>query len=133
MLDTSEDFEFANRLKKAGVKIHFAKDAIVDGIQEKFKVGCLMFLKFAVTDIYAVIMLPKVKLLIRRYYLYFFLLVLNSWLSLLVFPYLVWSIIKNYKYVRDWRAIYWLPVIQLTTDCMVIFGTVMGLLSRPKK
>ncbi len=134
LLDTSEDFEFANRLKKAGVKIHFAKDAIVGWYPRKnLKSAAWMFLKFAVTDIYAGIMRPKVKLLILRYYLYFFLLFLNYWLSLLIVPYLVWAIIKNYKYVRDWRAIYWLPVIQLTADCMVIFGTVMGLLSRPKK
>ncbi|MDP1743515.1 MAG: glycosyltransferase [Candidatus Amesbacteria bacterium] len=133
-LDTSEDFEFANRLKKAGVKIHFAKDAVVGWYPRKnLKQAAWMFLKFAVTDIYAGIMRPKVKLLILRYYLYFFLLFLNSWLILLIIPYLLWSIFKNYKYVRDWRAIYWLPVIQLTADCMVIFGTVMGLLSKPKK
>lgn len=134
LLDTSEDFEFANRLKKAGIKIHFAKDAVVGWYpRKKLKQAAWMFLKFAVTDIYAGILRPKVKFLILRYYLFFFLYFLNYWFGLLVVPYLIWSIIKNYKYVKDWRAIYWLPVIQLTADCMVIFGTVMGLLSRPKK
>lgn len=134
LLDTSEDFEFANRLKKAGIKIGFAKDAIVGWYPRKnLKSAAWMFLKFAVSDIYAGIMRPKVKFLILRYYLFFFLVFVNTWFGLLAVFYIIWSVLKSYKYVRDWRAFYWLPVIQLTADMMVIFGTVMGLLSRPKK
>lgn len=133
-LDTSEDFEFAQRLKIAGIKFVFAKDAVVGWYPRKnLKQAAWMFLKFAVSDIYAGIFRPKVKLLILRYYLFFFLVFLNMWFGLLAVLYLIWSIIKNYKYVRNWRAIFWLPVLQLTADMMVIFGTVMGLLSRPKK
>ena len=133
-LDTSEDFEFANRLKKAGVKFHFARDAIVGWYPRKnLKQVAWMFLKFAVSDIYAGIMRPKVKFLILRYYAFFFLVFLYLPLVTLSLCYFLWAIVKNYKYVRDWRAIYWLPVLQLTADMMIIFGTVMGLLSRPKK
>jgi len=133
-LDTSEDFEFANRLKKAGVKFHFARDAIVGWYPRKnLKQAAWMFLKFAVSDIYAGIMRPKVKFLILRYYAFFFLVFLYLPLVTLSLCYFLWAIVKNYKYVRDWRAIYWLPVLQLTADMMIIFGTVMGLLSRPKK
>ena len=133
-LDTSEDFEFANRLKKSGIKFIFARDAVVGWYPRKnLKQAAWMFLKFAVSDIYAGIMRPKVKFLILRYYLFFFLVFLYLPLVTLSLCYFLWAIIKNYKYVQNWRAFYWLPVIQLTADCMVIFGTVMGLLSRPKK
>ena len=133
-LDTSEDFEFATRLKNSGIKIQFAQQAVVGWYPRKnLKQAAWMFLKFAVSDIYAGIFRPKVKLLIFRYYFFVFLIFLYWPLVALSLGYLVWSIVKNYRYVNNWRAIYWLPVIQLTSDCMVIFGTVMGLLSRPKK
>ncbi len=132
-LDTSEDFEFANRLKKAGTKFVFARDAVVGWYPRKnLKQAAWMFLRFAVSDIYAGIMRPKVKFLILRYYLFFFLVFINMWFGLLAVLYIVWSIVKNYKYVKDLRAFFWLPVLQLTADMCVIFGTVMGMLSKPK-
>ena len=130
-LDTSEDFEFANRLKKAGVKIAVAPKAIVGWYPRKnLKQAAWMFFKFAVTDIYAGILRPKVKLLIIRYYIFFFLIFLCLPLVTLLLCYFVWAIVKNYKYVKDWRAIYWLPVLQLTADVCVILGTTAGLLSK---
>lgn len=130
-LDTSEDFEFANRLRNAGIKITIAPKAIVGWLPRKnLKQAAWMFFKFAVTDIYAGILRPKVKLLLIRYYLFFFLVFLYWPFIICIFAYLIWAIIKNYKYVRDWRAIYWLPVLQLTADVCVILGTTAGLLSK---
>lgn len=130
-LDTSEDFEFANRLKNAGIKITIAPKAIVGWYPRKsLKQAAWMFFKFAVTDIYAGILRPKVKFLAIRYYIFFFLVFLYWPFIICIFAYLIWAIIKNYKYVRDWRAIYWLPVLQLTADICVILGTTAGLLSK---
>ncbi len=130
-LDTSEDFEFANRLKNAGVKMAVAPKAIVGWYPRKnLKQAAWMFFKFAVTDIYAGILRPKVKLLAIRYYLFFFLVFLYWPLVTLSLCYFIWSIWKNYRYVGDWRAIYWLPVLQLTADICVILGTTAGLLSK---
>lgn len=133
-LDTSEDFEFAVRLKAAGIKFVFAKDAVVGWIPRKnLKSAAWMFLKFAVSDIQAGIIRPKVKLLALRYYLFFFLIFLYWPFAICLFAYLLWAIAKNYKYVNDWRAFYWLPMLQLTADMSVLFGTVVGLLARSKK
>ena len=37
--------------------------------------------------------------------------------------------LKNYKYVKDIRAIFYLPLIQITSDVAVILGTINGLLT----
>ena len=130
-LDTSEDFEFANRLKNRGVKFGLAKNAVVGWYPRKnLKQAAWMFFKFAVTDIYAGILRPKVKLLAIRYYLFFFLVFLYWPFVICLFVYLIWAIVKNYKYVRDWRAIFWLPVLQLTADICVLLGTMAGFLSK---
>ncbi len=39
---------------------------------------------------------------------------------------------KNYKYVKDIRAVFWLPILQIVSDIMVLFGSVVGLLSGTK-
>jgi cellulose synthase/poly-beta-1,6-N-acetylglucosamine synthase-like glycosyltransferase len=89
-----------------------------------------MFLRFAIGDAQAGIFRPKVKYLILRYYVFLFLTFINRDVWYLAIPYLLWAIAKNYKYVKDIRAIFWLPILQLTADIMVIFGTIVGLLSR---
>ncbi len=130
----NEDYAFANKLKKMGVNFNFASQAIVGWLPSKdLKSAAWMFLRFAIGDAQAGIMRPKVKLLILRYYLFFFLVFIYLPFAICLFVYLIWAVLKNYRYVKDVRALYWLPVLQLTADCMVIFGTVMGLLSRPKK
>ena len=130
-LDTSEDFEFANRLKSSGIEIAVAPKAVVGWMPRKnLKQAAWMFFKFAVTDIYAGILRPKVKFLAIRYYLFFFLVFLYWPIVTLSLCYFIWSIWKNYRYVEDWRAIYWLPVLQLTADICVILGTTAGLLSK---
>ncbi len=131
--DPSEDFELANRLQKMGIKFVFAPQAIVDWQPRKnLQQAAWMFLSFAIGDVRAGILRPKVKLLAIRYYLFCFLVFLTPWTWVLVGPYLVWAVAKNYKYVKKWQAVFWLPVLQLTADIMVLFGTIVGLLSNIK-
>ena len=132
-LDPSEDYEFAHRLKRQGINFVFVPKAVVGWQPRKnLKQVAWMFLKMAIGDVHAGLLRPKVKLLFLRYYLFFFLFFLNPWASLLAIPYFIWAIAKNYRYVNDLRAIFWLPVLQLTADMCVIFGTIMGVLSKPK-
>ncbi len=132
-IDPAEDFEYATRLNKLGIKFHFAPLAIVSWRPRKnLGEAAWMFLRMAVGDIQAGLLRPKVKLLFLRYYVFFFLFFLNHWTFVLVFPYLIWAIAKNYRYIKDIRAIFWLPVLQLTADICVIFGTIMGILSKSK-
>lgn len=132
-LDPSEDYELAHRLKKTGINFVFAPKAIVGWLPRKdLRSVAWMFLRMAIGDVHAGLLRPKVKLLFLRYYVFFFLFFFNSWFALLALPYLIWAVAKNYRYVRDLRAIFWLPVLQLTADICVIFGTIMGVLSKPK-
>lgn len=127
----NEDYAFAIRLKNAGINFGFAPKAIVGWLPRKdLKSAAWMFLRFAIGDAQAGILRPKVKLLAIRYYVFMFLVFLYLPLVTLSLCYFVWAIIKNYKYVRDIRAFFWLPVLQLTADICVLLGTIVGLLSR---
>ena len=137
-LSHNEDYAFAHHLKKLGYSFHFAQDAVVSWLPRKnFKSAAWMFTRFAIGDIQAGIYRPKVKLLAIRYLIFLFIIFLAFelpelfWLiGCLVIIYLTWSITKNYRYVKDIRAFYWLPVIQVTADISVLFGTLVGLLSK---
>ena len=132
-LSHNEDYAFAITLHKKGVKFYFAPKAVVSWIPRKdLTSAAWMFLRFAIGDIQAGILRPKVKLIFIRYYAFFFLFFIHPLFALLAIPYLIWSIAKNYRYVRDLRAIFWLPVLQITSDLCVIFGTIMGALSKTK-
>lgn len=132
-LTHNEDYAFAHTLKKNGMSFAFAPQAIVTWLPRKnIKEAAWMFMRFAIGDIQAGIIRPKVKFLAIRYYLFFFLFFINPWFGLLVVPYLVWSIFKNFKYVKRVEALIWLPTLQLTADIMVLFGSLVGLLSRIK-
>lgn len=132
-VDPGEDFEYATRLDKLGIKFYFAPKAFVSWRPRKnLKEAAWMFLRMSVGDIQAGLLRPKVKLLFLRYYIFFFLFFLNHWTALLAIPYLIWAVAKNYRYVKDLRAIFWLPVLQLTADICVIFGTIIGVLSKSK-
>lgn len=127
----NEDYAFAHKLKTLGVNFYFASKAIVGWMPRKdLRSAIWMFTRFAIGDAQAGILRPKVKLLALRYYLFFFFLFLNKLSVLLAIPYIIWSILKNYKYVNDIKAIFWLPVLQITSDISILFGTIVGLLSK---
>lgn len=141
-LSNNEDYVFAKKLKEIRAKIVFEKKAIVywtprSNLQDAF----LMFYRFAKGDSEVRIFRPKVILIFIRYVFFlilslFFLskspLILNL-LSFIIFSYILWSIIKNYKYVNDIRAIFFLPLIQFTSDIAVITGTINGFMSQRLK
>jgi len=139
-LSHNEDYAFARKLKNTKAKIVFAKTAIVNWIpRDSLKKAFTMFFRFAYGDAESGILRPKVVLLFARYILGLFLfslalyfksnLILNVCCALLL-TYLIWSITKNYKYVKSLHAMYLLPILQLCSDIAVIAGTASGALKR---
>lgn len=135
-LDTCEDLVFAKKLKEKGNKFIFKKDAVVDWPQRRnLKEAFFQFFGYAKGDGFARYFRPNTPFLFLRYifitYLLSLSLILRSQeLNIIIlisfFAYIYWSIIKNYKYVRDVKGFYYLPVLQITSDISVILGTTIG-------
>ena len=134
----NEDYAYAHALKRAGFNFTFAPQAIVSWLpRQNLKAAAWMFMRFSIGDIQAGILRSQVKNLIIRYLAFGYLFFLSLEFSFFFAPlltltlcYLIWAIVKNYRHVRDPRAFFWLPVIQITADLMVISGTVMGYMSK---
>ena len=134
----NEDYVFANDLKKVHAKIVFEKTAIAYWIpRENLSQVFSMLFRFALGDMEAGIIRPKVVLVLVRYWVGFIALLtylifdLNFILYSLCFillMYIIWAIVKNYKYIKDYRAFFILPVLQIVADVAVISGSIMGLL-----
>lgn len=141
-LSHNEDYAFAKKLQKTGKKIVFCKNAIAFWIpRDSIKEAFVMFYKFAKGDMEAGIIRFKVLFLFIRYAIALFILVLIALtkdpkimfvLVALIFLYLYWAIIKNYRYVKKSKALFVLPVLQLTADLAVISGSIIGLLNHFK-
>lgn len=128
----NEDFVFAKKLKKNKTKIVFKKNAIVYWSPRKNLLQAfVMFFRFALGDSESGIFRLKVGLIFLRYLIGAFLLFQNRLLFiLLLLLYMVWSIVKNYTYIKDVRAIFYLPIIQILSDIAVLTGTISGILKR---
>jgi glycosyltransferase involved in cell wall biosynthesis len=135
----NEDYVFAKKLKKINAKIVFEKTAIVYWIPRgNIKDAFVMFYRFAKGDAESCIFRPKVLLIFLRYILYLLLIfiyvmskssMMLNIIYLVSFCYVLWSISKNYKYVKNVWAIIHLPIIQIISDLAVLSGTVRGLFS----
>lgn len=135
----NEDYVFASKLKKIKANIYFEKKAIVYWMpRANLKEAFDMFYRFAKGDSEARIFRPKVILIFLRYiigfaflllFLFFKSYIILNALYLILLSYILWSILKNYKYVKDVRAIILLPLIQITSDVAVMIGTISGLLT----
>lgn len=138
-LEVSEDLEFFRRIRKnfPEVKFIFASKAKVSWIpRTTFRQFAHMIHNFAMGDVKAGIYRPKVGLLFLRYVIGLcFILGLwsmgisNRVIFGLVMIFLVvysgWAIQKNKKYVpHGW---YWLPILQMSADLIVMWGTAEGL------
>lgn len=132
----NEDYVFANYIKKIKTRIFFAKDAIVYWLpRDNFKQSFIMFFRFAYGDAESKIIRPKVIILFIRYIfgvLIFMIsiycksyLILIAILILFIF-YILWSILKNFHYINDYRAIFLLPALQITSDIAILSGTFFG-------
>lgn len=141
-LSHNEDYAFANKLKSINVNFSFAKDAIVNWMpRQNLKSAFVMFFRFALGDIEAGILRTKVVMVFVRYFFLVYLLwlslvnkslLLTQFIILSAFSYLIWAAFKNYKYVKDVRAIFILPLIQLIADFSVISGSIAGFIKNLK-
>lgn len=136
----NEDYVFAIRLKNNRYNIIFQKNAIVYWQpQKKLNEAFIMFFRFAYGDAESGILRPKVILIFLRYLLLLGLLLsaelLHNKLFLIIFfllliAYLIWSVKKNYKYIKRYEAIYLLPLTQVLSDFSIIAGTILGLMKK---
>lgn len=139
----NEDYVFARKLRLEGRTIIFVPTAVVYWIPRRtFKEAYIMFWRFAYGDAEAGIVRPKVVLLFLRYILGVLLMIIvlvTSNVLLLFFLlfagllYGLWAIWKSIRYVNDWRAIYFLPLIQFTADLAVMKGSFDGFFSQNRK
>lgn len=136
-LSHNEDYAFAHALKNANANIVFAKNAIVYWMpRNTLKSAYIMFLRFAYGDAEARIIRPKVVFIFMRYIMALLILICALFLKssimliilfILFFLYILWAIWKNYRYINDWKGVYYLPLLQLTSDAAVIIGTTQGI------
>ncbi len=142
-LDTCEDLVFDKNLKSKGLKFKFSKDAFVYWPQrENIWQAIKQFFYYAVGDGRARFFRPQTPYLFLRYifgfYLLFLIPIMKSYLLIILFftfliLYCIWSIFKNYKYVNDLRALFYLPILQFTSDFAVMIGTVIGFIKQLSK
>lgn len=135
-LNTCEDLVFAKKMKQQGLTFQFVKDAVVywpqkSNIKDAFK----QFFNYARGDGQAHYFRAQTPLLFLRYFVALVLVVVvirDSKLFLLFIflfvLYLIWAIVKNYKYVKKIQAFYVLPSLQLVSDVAVLSGMTVGLL-----
>lgn len=139
-LDTCEDLYFAREVKRKGFNFEFVEKAIVYWPQQKnLKEAFIQLFSYAKGDGRAFFIRPQVPFIYLRYFLgayFLFLIVLErSWRGLLIYlllipAYIFWSINKNYKYVKNKKALFILPTLQFLSDGAVLLGTTIGLLKR---
>lgn len=132
----NEDYVFARKLKVSNASILFNKKAIISWIpQHTWRGSFIMFFRFAFGDAESGIIRSKVIFVFLRYSLavisIYSAYVLKSvfFLDLIVlsfFLYVMWSIVKNYKYVKSWKAFFVLPFIQFLSDLAVLSGSLLG-------
>jgi glycosyltransferase involved in cell wall biosynthesis len=127
-LSDNEDYALAQKMKKSKVRVVFARKALVTWIpRSDLRSFYIMIMRFARGDIKAGIVRPKVITIFLRYFVFvlFGLFALPVGL-LIILSYLLWSIVKNKKYVK--RGWYYLPLLQVTSDLAVMWGSAQALL-----
>lgn len=139
----NEDYLFAKNLRKIGANIVFEKKAIVHWTPRKnIKDATIMFYRFAKGDAETRIFRPRIVFIFLRYAIGLSLTavyvtskssVMFNALPLMLSCYIFWAILKNYKYVNNFKAAYYLPLIQFTSDIAVMSGTISGLLTQRVK
>lgn len=136
-LDTCEDLVFASKLKREGFKFFINSKAIVIWPQKNNLVEAFtQFFSYAIGDGKAHYFRRGTPFLFLRALIFIILIIISFKnvsffyiLISLVILYLIWSILKNYKYVKNYLALIYLPVLQVTSDIAVFSGTIVGFLT----
>lgn len=137
-LDTCEDLYFAREMKSKNINFVFKKDAIVKWPQRKNIIEAFkQFFSYAKGDGSARYFRKNTPLLFGRYFLGILLIgvfvytrsyELMFLIIISLICYMLWAIMKNYKYVKRKSAFIWLPILQFTADFAVLLGTTIGLI-----
>jgi glycosyltransferase involved in cell wall biosynthesis len=134
-LSHNEDYALAKKIERQNIPIAFAGQAIVYWLPRKNLLEFWrMIYRFALGDIQAGIVRPKVILVFGRYLSFLGLLVwavsqgelttTGLFFPSLILLYLIWAIFKNKRYTpQSW---WWLPILQVTADWAVIQGSLIG-------
>lgn len=141
-LSDNEDYEFAKRVERYQAQnkkpvLYFTSEAVVKWQPPStlFQFAKTIF-RFARGDVRSGIIRPKVVFLFGRYgvgiLVSLLLVMVTSLTTALAFIFLAaltyfgWAVAKNYRYAsRGW---FWLPLLQLTADLMVMSGSLAALL-----
>ncbi len=138
-LDTAEDLVFARSMKRSGLTFVTAQDARVYWEQRStWKSVFRQFFRYAQGDGKALYFRPQTPLLVLRIvmgiYLVWFAIEVpepgEKILALYIVLYLAFAVSKNWRYVPDVRALYYLPVLQVLSDFAVLTGMVVGVIRR---
>lgn len=144
-LNFCEDLVFDQKIKNAGFKFYFAPQAIVYWPQRKtLRSVFKQFYNYATGD-GQVFFSPyqthsrKIFLIFLRYFLFLIIFLYGFWLSLAwkflavaSVLYLTWAILKNYRHVKNIKALFWLPVLRIASDIAVMAGTIKGITNGKK-
>ncbi len=140
-LDTAEDLMFARSLRETGMKFELSRNAIVYWPQKKsLSSAFVQFFRYARGDGQALHFRPQTPLIFARYAIGLALLIsaIIYQSPLLVFSiiallcaYALWSVRKNYGYVRSLKAIFLLPTLQVVSDIATLTGMSVGMFQHP--
>lgn len=128
-LVVSEDYELMRRLQQLPIRFAFAKQALVYWQPpSNLAAFARKIVTFAYSDAHIGILRKKVTLIYLRYT---FFALLWQWhlgmLLVVVALYIWWSIWKNYRVAS--KAWYYLPVLQISSDLLIMGATALGLFS----
>lgn len=135
-LDTCEDLVFAKKLRKKKLVFKLQKNAIVYWPQRKniFE-AAKQFFSYSQGDGKARYVRKNTPLLFLRYLILCIVVVTylktnNSIALLIIYTsillYIIWSIKKNYRYVKDVKSYFILPILQVVSDLAVMLGMCIG-------
>jgi glycosyltransferase involved in cell wall biosynthesis len=140
-LNHNEDYDFAKKIDRAKIEIAFARQALVGWLPRKnLQSFWTMIYRFALGDVQAGIIRPKVILVFLRYAI---MLTIFLWAVLtntltdtgVFFPtmllvYSIWAVWKNKRHAPEgWL---WLPILQITADLAVMRGSLQGVWEKLK-
>jgi len=126
-LELSEDYDLMLRLRRQQISWALAAKALVYWLPPStLRQFLAKIAAFAISDIEAGIIRPKVLSLYLRYFILFMIWLWNWPLGLVVAStYLLWSIMKNYHNCpNSW---YYLPLLQISTDAVVMTASLLAL------